>query len=321
VAGPGSVIPGHGTLFGAQLNDTNAAGVLFTGGAGSNLGLIYWNGTSYTLIAPRVSSGSNSINDLGVATWETDGRLLKGSGGTPTVVASALAGGGYQDISVQAISDAGQVVFLARAPSATFYGVYSGPNPVADKILGPGDIVPGLGTVRGVNMGTMAINDAGQIAMAVLYDPGDGSTKRAIVRADPVIAPSTDLALQKTASPNTVLPSGMLTYTLTLTNAGSETASSVLVTDTLPGTVTFTSCAATNGGVCGGGRQRAHDQLRQPRPGHEFDDNDRGCRQCERRGGHSNFQHRHGDQRHGRSGAGQQHRHGERVDTDPDARR
>jgi uncharacterized repeat protein (TIGR01451 family) len=67
------------------------------------------------------------------------------------------------------------------------------------------------------------------------------------------LSPSTDLRLEGTASPNPVFPGGALTYTLTLTNAGSDPASSVwVVDDPLPGTLTFTSCAATNGGVCGG---------------------------------------------------------------------
>jgi uncharacterized repeat protein (TIGR01451 family) len=66
------------------------------------------------------------------------------------------------------------------------------------------------------------------------------------------IAPSTDLSLTKAAGPNPVLPGASLTYTLTLTNAGSETASTVTVSDTLPAALTFTSCVASNGGVCGG---------------------------------------------------------------------
>ena len=79
--------------------------------------------------------------------------------------------------------------------------------------------------------------------------PGSGGTYDVLLVR---IAPSTDLALTKTAQPNPVLPGAALTYTLTVTNAGSETASGVVVSDTLPTSVSFTSCAASGGGVCGG---------------------------------------------------------------------
>ena len=51
-------------------------------------------------------------------------------------------------------------------------------------------------------------------------------------------APSADLAIAK--SPDLVLPpvSTNLTYTLTVTNNGPDSASTVSVTDTLPGAVT-----------------------------------------------------------------------------------
>lgn len=59
-----------------------------------------------------------------------------------------------------------------------------------------------------------------------------------------------DLALTQNTSLNQN-QSG-LTYTITISNNGPNVAQSVTVTDTLPATVTFASCAATGGGMCAG---------------------------------------------------------------------
>ena len=66
---------------------------------------------------------------------------------------------------------------------------------------------------------------------------------------------SADLSLTKVANPAlpvTVLPGQTLTYTIAVTNNSADPAANVVVSDPLPPQVTFVSCAATGGGVCGG---------------------------------------------------------------------
>jgi uncharacterized repeat protein (TIGR01451 family)/uncharacterized delta-60 repeat protein len=65
--------------------------------------------------------------------------------------------------------------------------------------------------------------------------------------------PSADLAITDQVSPSVVVPGGLVTYTLTVTNNGpSDATGGVAVSDTLPSQVTFMSCSATASGVCGG---------------------------------------------------------------------
>lgn len=66
------------------------------------------------------------------------------------------------------------------------------------------------------------------------------------------VAPTADLSVTKTASPDPVTTGGDLTYTVTVTNNGPDPATSVTVTDNLPPETTFVSCSSTGGGVCGG---------------------------------------------------------------------
>lgn len=81
-------------------------------------------------------------------------------------------------------------------------------------------------------------------------DPGDDtSTISTPINPTPIVA---DFAVVKTANPDPATVGQPLTYTLTVTNSGPD-AASASVTDTLPGTVSLTSTAASNGGACAGG--------------------------------------------------------------------
>ena len=61
-----------------------------------------------------------------------------------------------------------------------------------------------------------------------------------------------NLGLTVSASSATVAPGGTLTYTINVTNGGPRSAPSVIVTDNLPPSLTFSSCSATGGGICSG---------------------------------------------------------------------
>src|SRR5262245_15751597 len=61
-----------------------------------------------------------------------------------------------------------------------------------------------------------------------------------------------DVAITKSDSPDPVIAGNELTYTVTVTNNGPDTATSVIVADNLPADTTFVSCSSTGGGVCSG---------------------------------------------------------------------
>ncbi|HEV8683403.1 MAG TPA: M14 family zinc carboxypeptidase [Actinomycetota bacterium] len=63
--------------------------------------------------------------------------------------------------------------------------------------------------------------------------------------------PAADLAVTKTDSPDPVMAGSELTYTVTVTNRGSQPATSAKVVDTLPAGVTFVSSSASQGSCSG----------------------------------------------------------------------
>src|SRR5262249_61402629 len=74
------------------------------------------------------------------------------------------------------------------------------------------------------------------------------------VGPEEVINQIADLSIAKTVTPNQVVTGSNLTYTIRVTNNGPNTATNVKVSDNLPASTAFVSCAATNGGVCGRSR-------------------------------------------------------------------
>jgi uncharacterized protein (TIGR03437 family) len=78
-------------------------------------------------------------------------------------------------------------------------------------------------------------------------EPGGGLSNAATF----TINPPADLAVTQNISPNPVGPGGTVTFNLSVTNNGPGAASQVVVQDTPPEIVSFSNCAATNGGVCG----------------------------------------------------------------------
>jgi len=82
---------------------------------------------------------------------------------------------------------------------------------------------------------------------SVLSDASDPSTSNNSASAGTTVSPAADLSLTKADSPDPVLEGDLLTYTLTVHNAGPSSATGVQVNDTLPQNVTYDSATPSQG--------------------------------------------------------------------------
>ena len=108
--------------------------------------------------------------------------IFTGDGGPlTTIVDTSGPSGPFSNFGNPSINNAGMVVFLAFL-KAGGSGIFTGPDPVADKVITTGDLLFGftvtsLGFLQG-----LGLNDAGQVAFfATLANGASG-----VFRADPV---------------------------------------------------------------------------------------------------------------------------------------
>ena len=70
-----------------------------------------------------------------------------------------------------------------------------------------------------------------------------------VTKLSPLNDPSADVVVVQNAVPDSVSVGGSVTYTITVTNSGPDTATNVVLTDTLPNNMTFVS-GSTSRGIC-----------------------------------------------------------------------
>src|SRR5262249_56847714 len=108
--------------------------------------------------------------------------ICAGSGGRVTAIAAA--GGPFSDVgSLPSLNDAGTVAFFAILAGGGS-GIFTGPDPVADRVIGIGDPLLGS-TVVALNFVPEGLNDSGQLA----FGAGLADGRQVVVRADPVAIP------------------------------------------------------------------------------------------------------------------------------------
>lgn len=152
---------------------------LDAGGAGLFVG----DGSSVTTIVDSSTFFSftpGGLNDSGVLAFigsivSADPGVFTGDGTTVNTIAT-LSTTPYTAFHATgvSISNDGTVVFKADVGAPSIHGVFTGPDPVADKIIMTGDALSGS-TVTGVEIGSECINDAGEIIFrATLADGNSG---------------------------------------------------------------------------------------------------------------------------------------------------
>ena len=142
------------------------------------------------------------------------------------------------------------------SPTLSWENVAGTPAPVAcpvtaSKITCDVGTVP-LGGAKAVLTYSVTSNEGGVFndtatASTTSTDPVSGNNSDA---ASVTVIAQANLGITKTAIPSPVLAGGLLTYTVTSTNAGPSSAADVSISDTLPGVTLFKSAAPSAGGTC-----------------------------------------------------------------------
>ena len=144
------------------------------------------------------SAGDPALNNLGRVAFTAD-RFdenfnqifsVNTSRGAGVTLVAESSPGGYAFFREPSLNDFGKVVFTADVqPDPDVFtfiqGVFTGPDPVADKILQQGDFHEGV-LVTSVVTCSEALNNRGQIVMSVFSeDPDTFEVRRFIVKATP----------------------------------------------------------------------------------------------------------------------------------------
>lgn len=162
-------------------------------------GIFVTEGDGFKVIAapdPDVSVQEPVLNDGRTAAFERSffdpglGRfvaeIVTGNGGPLTVVADTRGEFQFFGFRPPSLNNGGDVAFHATLSDFVTTGIFTGPDSVADRVIGSGDALDGR-TVQNLTFCEEGLNDAGQLGfIAQLEDPGSPDGFRmAVFRATP----------------------------------------------------------------------------------------------------------------------------------------
>lgn len=189
-----------GSLTSVGTPTINDAGtVAFTAGIGGSGAIFTGNGGALTqLTDPSTIVGVNQpvINSSGQVLFQAllstgEQALVRADGASLTFLVdnNGPYAGLFGPFVGVGFNDAGQYAFSATL-DAGGTGIFTGSDPVADRVIGSGDILDGspIGFTRLVRDG--ALNNAGQIAFWALFQDSPTTFHATLYRADPVATPN-----------------------------------------------------------------------------------------------------------------------------------
>jgi len=180
-------INNHGDIaFEALVDDIFASGIFVTDGSGFK-----------TIAAPdpNVLVDRPSINDAGTVAFhrffndQPGEELVRGNGGPLTTIADTSGPfqsfGFFFGFTPPALNNHGDVAFFADLDSGGS-GIFVGPNPATDRVIGTGDTLDGS-TVARLRFCDEGLNDAGQLAFQATFNDSSlpGGIRVAVYRATP----------------------------------------------------------------------------------------------------------------------------------------
>jgi uncharacterized repeat protein (TIGR01451 family)/uncharacterized delta-60 repeat protein len=176
--------------------------------------------------------------DVGLAMTGPSGTVTTTSNVTFTLTVTNYGPAGATNIVVSNTLPAGTLYVSATPSQGTV--VTNGANLVTWTIDSMAkDASASLSLVLQANVVGQIVNSATVATTTTDKNPDDNTASAAVN----VAAPSADLSLSLIGGPNPVLVGNYLTYTLTIRNAGSATATHVTASDTLPASVAFVSAS------------------------------------------------------------------------------
>jgi uncharacterized repeat protein (TIGR01451 family) len=208
---------------------------------------------------------NNSATAADVVALATQADLITTNSASPSSVAAGSNVTYTQTITNNgpAVTTTGMTFMQTTPPNTNFQSV----TPPAGWTCGTQPPLGGTGTITCTDSGTLAVNGTASFSLVLQVNAGtpsgtnitDTVTATALNMVPGITtntssatvvvanANSADMAIVKTGTPNPVTEGTPLTYTLTVTNNGSASATNVTVTDTLPSVVTYLSTSTTQG--------------------------------------------------------------------------
>ena len=253
---PGSVI----TCDLGDVDPTDSASVSFDVIVDSDLAapatLSNTASTSSATADPDPSTASNeateettvgSLADVGI---EKSADLATAVPGEELTYTLTVTNAGPSTARAVEVTDDISAIFDSGTVSTVLVGAPTGASCDNSVACGPFDMPVGTFTIE--ITGTVsadilaALNNSASVSTTTPQGDDDLPNTSAITTP---VAPSADLEITKSATPDPVGPGDPITYTITVENLGSSDAQNVVVTDSLPADVTLDSISSP-GGTC-----------------------------------------------------------------------
>lgn len=176
----------------------------------------------------RTDIGTGNMADISVSKSAQPAAVVPGALLSYTVIVTNNGPDSAQDVILydEAPPELSNVEFSVDGGAT--WNPWANPYPLGSLAAGQSRTILIRGTVRASACG-MISNTA--VAASATPDPNPGNNTDT---ADTPVRVGADLSIRKTACPNPAFPCQCLTYTLTVFNAGPETAEQVVVSDALP---------------------------------------------------------------------------------------
>ena len=246
--------------------------------------------TNYTISGRISDAGNNSINGVAVSLTGTASSVTNATTATDAsgnYSFSVPAGGNYtvtpskQDYTFNPASKTFNAL-SANKTGENFAGTLAYTVSGTITSLGGGALSGVTVNLSGAATATQTTNAQGEFTFTNLapggtytvtpalanfaFNPpsrtyGNLSASQTAATFEAISTEATDLQITGTTSATELAPGEDVTYTFVVRNNGPNSAANINVTDNLPATVTFVSCAASQGGTCVGGNASGNNRM------------------------------------------------------------